>query len=213
MEIGSAVLEMIREKLEDKGVDIANEYGEPSYSCEGSVIIGDFWCRCDKIESAHGLHGIEAHYPRLFAALEEQGHELEWNDEWVVDYETSKAWRIQPDSYSWTPSVVHDEYGELITPDSDISEWIGWAKNETSRALTRSMVSREALEAEGYELMSEGHESGWYPGQNADPEKIAKELEDLIPFVDIIFYIGSVGQFDMAFDVYVSRPESEDDDD
>jgi hypothetical protein len=219
MDIGNATLELIRTKIEDTNngdpCEVANEYGEPGYQSvyTNGVILGNFWCRCDKIESAHGLHPIEAHYPRIFAALAEQGYELEWNDEWVIDWETGKAWRTSADSYSWTPSVVHDEYGELITPDSDIDEWIGWAKNETSRALTRSMVDREALEAEGWELVSEGHESGWYPGQDANPERIVKDIHRVMPWHDIIFYITSTGQFDMAFDVYVKPPEDEDDED
>ena len=51
--------------------------------------------------------------------LELIGYELQWNDEWIINYETDKCYRCQPDSYSWTPYYHITEGGEIIGGDQN----------------------------------------------------------------------------------------------
>ena len=57
--------------------------------------------------------------------LELNGYELQWNDEWIINYETDKCYRCSPDSYSWTPyyHITDGENigGDEIETDTDIA--------------------------------------------------------------------------------------------
>lgn len=213
MEIGHKTISMLLERYYDHFSEFASEYGEPGYSCDGGVFLGNYWCRCEhgpEKEGEHRLHGMDYHYPRFFTALAEQGFELEWKDEWMVDYEFDKAYRTHGDSYSWTPSVVLTDDCEWLTPDSDVEEWIDWALNCPDRALLPRVVSTEAITEAGFTLFDGELANGWYPGQTDDPHKIAKRIESLSPFVEYVFFINGVGQFDMHFSVYVRNLDDED---
>ncbi len=209
MRIGSTTMAKLQAKYgDDHFTDYASEYGEPGYSCDSGVILGSFWCRCADID---GLHDIAAHYPRVFAALEESGYSLEWNDEWMVDGDSSKAYRTTADSYGWTPSIAYFD-GDILTPESDVSEWIAYAVNDSDVALTGRQCHKSVLVADGWALYESGFESGWRPGQTADPAKILSAVQADRPGHDVVFYIDGVGQFDLEFSVYV-RPMDTDDDD
>jgi len=58
----------------------------------------------------------------------------------------------------------------------------------------------------GYSAYNSGYESGFHPGQNADPKKIAKELREK-GITDFIFVMDDVNQFDCEFSVWIKQPE------
>lgn len=142
--------------------------------------------------------------------MEAQGIELEWNDEWVVDYETNKAYRTQGDSYSWMPSAIYDDDGELLTPDSDIEQWVEYVKNEPTRCLLSRVHSASDLIEAGFEKFNGQYESGWHPGQTDDPKDITERIRREYPDHDIVFLIDANGQFDTEFSSWIRSTTEED---
>lgn len=193
------------ETLTDVGIvtDYANEYGEPGYSADGPVVLGDYWCHREECRGG-GLHDFERHYPSEVAALRDAGAELEWYDEWYVDSETSRAWRTSADSYMWQSSLLWSEDAcEYLTPDHDIADWLEVVTNNPRAALPSHVWTDDELAAEGFHERECGYENGWHPGQNDDPIAILASIHATEPDSDVIFRLSSVGQFDVSFCVYV----------
>lgn len=204
--------------------DWCGEYGEPGYSTrEGDtpmVWLGDWWCTChdpfpgrteEQANDPRPLHGISDHYPRLFAQLESQGIEMEWYDEWVVDHEYGKCYRVSGDSYMWQPVTRYTNYGDLLTPDDDIETWIEDIKNGRGVLPSRVWSSGDLIAA-GFTLWEDRLEAGWHPGQDADPETIMKAIREVHgDSVDIVFQLSENSQFYSVFAAYI-RPVKEDDD-
>lgn len=176
---------------------ICSEYGEQGYSLEEgkqAILFAD-WNDFDK-------------HPNFMAWLEEN-YEIEWSDEWIVDYETDKCYRTTGDSYGWEQSFRINENGELITPDSDIEDWIDFCKidydtdkNATPNVLP-SFVDTDELIDTGFELINDDLESGWY-NRNDDPTEIAESLLEQ-GYIAVIFKLSGVGQFSVNFEVYALK--------
>lgn len=179
------------------------EYGEPGYGTERTtmVVIGDYWCRCPKIE---GLHSLENHHPRVWAALTAAGLEFEWHDEWYLDNEAGKAWRIEPDSYGWQPSVIwNEDFGDFLTPDHDIETWTEAMANNPRSVLPSVVWSADDLAGAGWTKFNlDTYESGWHSGQNADPAAIMTEVQEAHPESDVVFLLDYTGQFDIGFSAW-----------
>jgi hypothetical protein len=187
--------------------DTADEYGEPGYGSTWPnetdlVVLGSYWCRCDRNSDLRDLHSIEDHYPRIWAQLTARGVEFEWHDEWVVDHETGKAYRTQPDSYSWTPSILITEHGDLMTPDDDIEVLVEHC-DETGVPLSRNFATADDLTAAGFTPYSTDNETGWHPGQTGDPVKVAQTARRLFPDCQVIHYVTDQGQFDTRWTTYI----------
>jgi hypothetical protein len=127
--------------------------------------------------------------------LTDNGYELEWSDEWYIDYDNDKAWRTSPDSHHWICAIKFCD-GYVLTPDDDVSEWIEECENDHNSALPGWITDEQLLE-HGYVLIDQ-YENGFHPGQNDDPKQIADGITG-----DYVFKITNVGQFDMRFNVYV----------
>ena len=194
-------------------METASEYGEPGYSHNYGadtplIVLGDYWCRCGAT-SDEGMHSIDWHHPRVWAQMEKQGVQFEWHDEWMVDYDSDKAYRTTGDSYTWTPSVVFTDYGDPLTPDSDILEWIEWATDDPA-ARCLMPFHRSTLETET-EFVEYGdrYESGWYAGQDADPKQILAEIRKWHgDDTDVVFMLRENSQFYLGFAAYY-RPETD----
>lgn len=199
------------DRFQSAGFDYCAEYGEPGYQRVGTagVLLADWWCKCGTVLREDGtpeLHGFELHYPRLFAALEEQGYELEWSDEWVVDHESGKCYRTQGDSYSWQSSILWTD-GDFLTPDAGIDAWIEELVNDPHRCMTSTVWTRGDLEGAGFVQWERDdphtYESGWHPGQDDDPEAITQQIRaELGDDVEILFYLDDSGQFDVRFSAW-----------
>lgn len=213
--------------------DYAEDYGEPGYrkpsgADESSLILlGDFWCHC-----AHGsdaekenaraaeagtepryLHSMEEHYPRIFRTLEERGCEMVWYDEWAIVWNhdgPTLAYRTEPDSYSWQRSIVMDDNGEWMSPETDPGTWIQWAENDSSRCLM-GWFPDAALEDAGYTERECELENGWY-GVEDDPAEISRRIKEREGNPDVIFKLSGVEQFRVRFCVYVRGEEMPEED-
>jgi hypothetical protein len=197
----------IVQPLFDRGIvtDYAEKYGEPGYSlADGACfLIGDWWCRDADCKYADGLHDIQSHHPRVWAALEEAGWETAFYDEWIVI--DGKAYRTQPDSYSWQATAVYDEdYGDYLTPDDDIETWVEYMVNNPRKCLRSGLFTDDELAGQGFRILESGLESGWHPGQTDDPEAITRTIrEEHGDDVDVLFMLEGVGQFDIRFCVLI----------
>lgn len=110
-------LDVLLAQLCEDGAEYAETYGEPGYTLAngGKGIL------------LHDWNNVPEETQKL---LEAEGFELEWCDEWTVDYDTSpsKAYRTEPDCFDWQPSFRLTEDGELLTPDSSLFDWLDSAK-------------------------------------------------------------------------------------
>ena len=220
MDITTNVLEALSERMSQSCyMEWASEYGEPGYGSSSTkgVILGSYWCHCDNgPETKSGLHSLDFHYPRLFAALTEQGFELEWYDEWVIDHDADKAYRTKPDSYSWQPSIVwNEEMSDWMTPETDVEEWVEWAsENPVSRIIPSKVIPESKLEEIGFREYTgpdgkpQTFENGWHPGQTDDPKEIVQNIsEELGEDTKILFYLNDTGQFDIRFSAWIRTEE------
>jgi hypothetical protein len=173
-------------EINNRELDYCSHYGEPGYTEPATGILFANWNDVSK---------------RLQDRLSAQGYELEWSDEWYIDYDHSKAYRTSPDSYGWESQLMFSEgAGDYLTPDDNASEWIAECENNPRTALP-SWIDAADLEAAGYERANEIYESGFFPGQNDEPEKIAVKLESAGK--EYVFQITHVQQFDIRFHVWI----------
>ena len=151
--------------------------------------------------------------------------ELDWSDEWTNCSDCNKAVRTSPDSYGWERSYIMGEHDlvchECIT--EDINFLIDTYKNTTDRAIpswAKPLIIEEGftcLEDLDYEgkPFCERFETGWHSFQTDDPEKVIKKLKEELGelwfdnYIEYIFAINSVGQFDVHWSVYVRSLEDE----
>jgi hypothetical protein len=216
--IVSALVNRYMDSGTDEGChDYASEYGEPRYSANGPVLLGDWWCErknCGyptREDGTREIHGMEHHYPRVFAALAEAGAELGWYDEWtVID---DRAYRTTADSYRWQPSIVwNEDESEWLVNGEDPDAWIDWAVNDSRRCLLADSVSASALSERGFVERECGYYNGWHEGMDDDPAAILAAIQRAAN-VDVLFLLAESSQFYVRFCVYVREGEEVDGDD
>ena len=158
----------IKYLTEKHNAEWAECYGEPGYSQPEKGIILANWNDVPK---------------GLAAWLEKHGYELEWSDEWTIVYSgaKSKAYRTEPDSYSWEPSLILSDNGEWISPDDGadcaIEECAMTDYNQPCRFLPHWVTEDDLVDA-GFVRVAEHQESGFHPGQTDTPGPIAKAQFD-----------------------------------
>jgi len=185
--------EIIREAAENKNIyiDFCSEYGELGYEVsEGKkAILFSDWNEFDK-------------YPRIMEWIEEN-YEIEWSDEWVIDYNDNKCYRTIHDSYGWQPSMYMDNNGKII-PYDDINEM---DEEEFKEFLIENdilnnpetAINLVRFEPKG-ELIGE-NESRMFESQ-PDPEKLLALAKEKYPDNDFYYIIDSVNQFGLEFALY-----------
>lgn len=202
------VVEFLTETFGDEYVtDYCSTFGEPGYSDPSGdiplLVFGNFWCRCNG-----DLHiGLDYHYPEVAERLAEAGVEFHWYDEWTVVYDEDAAYRTEPDSYSWKPSVILGDDCEWLTPKTPTHYWIEWALNDSTRCIPEHIPAVEELEEQGFAVKWDGYASGWY-GREDSPSEITEKIHQYHPGADIVFVLESTGQFEISFSAYV-RPTQE----
>lgn len=181
----NTILDIV-EKHTNGDYTYSSNYGEPGYTDPEQLILFANWNDTPKY---------------LTNWLENHGYDLEWSDEWTQD-ESGKAYRTQPDSYSWTPSyyvidgeVIGKEIASHDNYESYVSEYLS---NDPHKADLFDVD----LELLGYSKFNdERYESGFHLGQDDDSNVIFDKLKDY--FESVVFKLTNKGQFDVYFDVYV----------
>lgn len=177
------ILEYLRQKHD---IDYCPHYGERGYSAPDAGILFANWNDISE---------------RIQDYLTEAGFELEWFDEWYIDYNNDKAWRTSPNCYSWICSLVYADDGEVLTPDDGAEAAIdAVALTDYAQPIgaVPDWVLEADIESEGYVQINGTYESGWHPGQNDDLEKIAKAAFET-GATSVLFRIAQSGQFDVHF--------------
>lgn len=156
-------IDKVVEEVMDSGEGYqANAYLEPGYNSpeNGKIIFSD-WNK----------------FPQyVIELLELAGHATEWYDEWLVT-DNGNAVRTSPDSYSWTPSYLLTEDGDVLTREDSAEEWINYVKCSdwchTPRALP-SWINPEEYDFKAYR--EEVYQSGLHQGMNDDPKEVLVEI-------------------------------------
>ncbi len=150
-------------------IEIVSEYGEQGYTLEEGkqAILLSNWNKFDK-------------YPNIMKFFEEN-FEMEWNDEWVVDYTNGRCFRSSPDSYGWQPQFVFfndeiisvDELNKL--DEDDFHEFL-----VVDRYLNNP---KKAINLYGFEPKGEeiGQDDYLMFERGCDPSKMLEEAKEKYP--------------------------------
>ena len=98
----------------------------------------------------------------------------------------------------------------LIDSSDKKDDIISYYINQTDKAITPEFYP--ILEKQGFICYSPDEyckvfETGFHPGQNDRPEKVAKDIEIELPDYDYIFKLDSCGQFDLYWSVFLRRKQ------
>lgn len=155
---------IIQKIVDKRGLYIdeyASEYGEPGYFSKKPILFANW-----NSFPAHIMHYLEKHY------------ELEWSDEWVISYETGRAYRSSPDCYGWQPYFWINHDCEVIGGDEIQKEkylrerYIEAYLNDPKKAIHLNID----LAKEGFQKYNGTFENGFHPGQDDNPEEITKTI-------------------------------------
>ena len=175
----------------------ATDYSEPDYQQPKSGLI--VFANWNKVDD-------DTIMPRLGDMLEKRyGAELQWSDEWSSCCTCGKAVRTQPDSYSWTPSHIINDCEIICSNCLSPDDHLAGLEGNYNKALTINSIDPANHD---YVLLEAGFESGFHPGQNANPRTIGKNLIAL-GITRFLFKIDDTGQFDTTFSVWVHQDELE----
>lgn len=174
-------------------VNVADEYGEPGYT-RNFPNMPIFFADWNSM-------------PKKVRRWLEDRINLEWEDEWVISYNyPSKAYRTQPDCWSWTPSYIANDWtnGEIIGRD----------EMEASEDLQKSYIEEYLLDDPhvcdmfdldyskfGFEQINGEFENGWYH-RDDNPEEVLKYWQEKLPDYEFIFGNYSNEQFRCNFNLY-----------
>ena len=185
MKITQKLLNALMNKYDIQQID---RYGERGYSTDKQGILFANW------------NNIPKHVQRALKS----DYELEWSDEWYLDYESNSCYRTKPDSYHWKPSVIFIN-GEAVTIDNvkdDPESYLANLTNDPSTCDIFDLLTKDTCSKYGYELKQDDLESGFYPQSTDDPKKILAELLKNDPNGEFVFGIIKNEQFRTNFAVF-----------
>lgn len=161
--------------------------------------------------------------------LEDMGVEVWWSDQYGRCEHCSNLIDLQPSCYGWEAPAIIGEWGyvcqtcvELIDDEYELNDVFDEHIYEYNKGIgyQAKAVPSWAIylfEKFGWQCWSEDnedlchrYESGWFPGQNDDPEKVFKEIMEIDNDLRVVFAINSIGQFDVRWNVWI-KPKTEDD--
>jgi hypothetical protein len=183
-------------------------YAEPGYSALYDVVATGNWNDIDEYDYQTKTRKHISNLPsRISHMFESMGIECEWNDQWDTCCDCGKLVRTDADCYSWTRSYQYLD-GEgcrcIECLEEDPESYLESLEGNSDTANTIDSIDPCK---HGYIKFNEdSYESGWYPGQNDSPHKVAKDLEAK-GIYKYLFGIDSVGQFDTHWSVYVHQDE------
>jgi hypothetical protein len=183
-------------------ISTATAYAEPGYS--GEFIAFGNWNNISRYKT--GPQKGDDLPEKVGKLLERAGFECEWSDEWDV-CDCGKAVRTSPDSHFWKRYfVVMDDgtrCGDCIKEDP--AEYLESIEGNTHDCLTIEGIDPEKY---GYSLFNGTFETGFHPGQNDDPVKIAAEMKKA-GHKRFLFALDHAEQFCLMWKAYY-MPEEKD---
>lgn len=180
------------------GIEWCKDYAEPGYTTQTDKgILFANW----NPRTFDNPTKADQTMPRIAAVAEYQGYELEWSDEWTTCCDCHRAVRTSADSYSWKPSHWWPEDGGLYCKECTLDNPESYLEYLSGNPHACDTLDLD-LTSHGYHQHNGQFESGWYPGQNDDPQEIAKQLEHE-GYKNFVFQIDRNGQFDTHWSVWV----------
>lgn len=189
MNITNNILQALGDKY---SIEYIGTYGEPGYSTSKQAILFANWNNIPK--------RLQKRLARDF--------ELEWSDEWYIDYNTDQCYRTSPDSYCWTPSVIFQD-GEALTVDQarDNSEpYLESLINDPTTCDIFGILKKSNCSDLGYRLLQDDLEYGFYPQSTDDPNQVLSDLLKQNPNGEYIFGNIQQEQFRTNFAVFERIP-------
>lgn len=178
-------------------------YSEPGYDGD-CIALGDWNEESDYVDGQRVVR--DDTITRLANILERMDYELEWCDEWVSCEECQGLFRSEPNSYGWRMYGVFSDLGTICADCicANPTELLEDLEGKCICAVTWDID----LDEHGYvKANDESYENGLYGGQNDDPHALSVAMEKL-GIGRYLFEISSVGQFDIAFNVWVHESEA-----
>lgn len=195
--------------LESRGIDFttAAEYAEPGYKTDKPVIVFANWNELGKVEGSRETDFTKARkHERALESLVE----CAWSDEWSTCDDCQRAVRTSGDSYGWTSFYRWQGDCAIVCLDclaKDVPAYLETLEDDSNTAAPDD--SRFNPADHGYTLHDETYETGFHPGQDANPAKILKALHAMGK-EKIIFRIAGKGQFDVTWEAYYKTTEETD---
>ena len=140
--------------------------------------------------------------------LERRGYTTLWLDEWIVVHNqstcSSEAYRSSPDCYSWTPSYVPSNDGELLglnEAQEDPEMYFDLLMNDPTRAMTFWGISPKEHGWVQYDPADETQEyaNGLHRGMDDSPAAVLERAQEKYPDHDFMFQISEQSQFYTRF--------------
>lgn len=147
-------------------------------------------------------------FPRgLDTILEKAGYATEWEDEWSTCGDCGKAIRTSANGYDWQPSYVLMNECEIVC--TDCIDWPDYLQSIEDNPRVACMAECDP-EDYGYRRLSDRNEyvTGFHPGQNDDPRKILKTLQEQGK-TGIVFRLSETSQFYSRWEVYQKIEETD----
>lgn len=197
----------------------ANQHYEPGEE-RPVVVLGDWNDKTKYHAETRTFETLDSMPSRLARSLERVGAEVEWHDEWSQCCNCYRAIRTEPTSYGWVPEYMWAGDGyvcqDCLLKDGE-DPLTGYGDEDESyinnprKAVT--WCNRAHVESFGFVKWEPGNEhtysNGWYPGQTDTPGPIMDAIHERCPDAEVVFFIDSVGQFDMHFSAYVRFGETD----
>ena len=195
-----------------KTYTFSNHVDEITLHGEGYAELGYSDPACGVIATANwNTFRVDAHnecglIKRIGEAFDKLGIECEWSDEWCACGDCGKLFRTSGDSYHWKPSfVLYD--GEVACHEcvqTDAGDHLKSLEGNCDTALTLDINPA----VYGYvQYNKDSYETGWHPGQDDSPKKIAKRFED-IGVKRYLFKLDENEQFCTRWSIFIHQSEN-----
>lgn len=146
------------------------------------------------------LNQIPSH---IYEGVERRGVALEYDDEWIVDYQNDRCFKIHPTHYGWTPNYMANDWtnGEVIGADEIRGDLVAdYIEEYLLNDPNVADIFNVDLDEHGFEEISQHSYGCW--GVADEPTDILAALQEKMPDHDFVFSVSSVGQFSTEFTVW-----------
>ena len=203
-----AMANRVANKYESENI----EYGVDANNPDQAVIIANWNNIPDKLGQWFEDLGAEAWWSDQFGRCDHCGNFI---DENPTHYGWEPPWIWVGEGYDVYEQVCRRCVEEDFTEEEDVEEQFGayiynYHHGVAARARAIPSWSVKLFENTGWNCWSEymedhceRYETGFHPGQNDDPKKIATEIWKFDPDLRVVFAVDSVGQFDVNWHVLV----------
>lgn len=191
--------------------DISEEYAEPGYSKrdDGPIYFGDW------NEKKYNDPSFEDCIPALIGdALETLGCTIEWFDEWGTCYACQRAFRTEPNSYSWKPYYFFAEEscelfcGDCAKGDEEVRDIYIQSLINNHNACATFLNDDDMIEL-GFERVNDDSYRNDWDDRNDLPQTILENRLNYEPDSENVFTLDENSQFYITFSLWTRTNNNE----